>query len=1050
MTFLVPSLHHTASFDSYAASRFCMMASVILECYGSHPAVAAEAMAFFEVMSLHQQLLPAPSDKILYSDNMILSFVPFVIEGLTPERPSVHATISWDAPAGCHKSFMGQLAFLRLTKRISRSHVLLAELTDMKIVSTMLAAFESISGMRCFSREVYYRSLAAPRESEVGYRQYDMLEQEISEALRLILYSELDFSRTGTQILLRWILLSKVLMSGTSSGDDEFDDESPHNATTSFSVESIVKSAMSRASSDSQPIFSCSSPPRWQVKNVATQLATTAIIEIDEGCRYHGVKIVDSPDFNPALAKIVCQKEFEAAKASGIPRPGSLLAFHVNDLVVSACSACTATVDQSELQILQNSAMHLLVEIINCFGPIENPEDPKKESILGEYIPQLSSCIKTALVATNERHGEISSRLFLVGCEALHSFIRTNVTNDNGVLKRTIRSSLPEADSVPFFNYKDGLAESFFTIDEDQLHLNHRTSLLVRIGQLWSLGNLPLDDAEIMGMVKAGKAELCVNAASIAIDGASLLLGSNLSLGGIPVPPAGATPSIQQGMVYENINDIDDSVKAGLVKTWASCASSSAYFLSTAIESGDIDQEKKDGCLTWIKPIASLLFAGFRDSLAALSVNTPKMSIVEWARGVDATDVAVNCLKGISSLAAVAQKYDIHDQWTEEFENLIAEMTDQVLLPTLVQGNIQSSKGNIVRLKQRGCQSEIADCACDLLKRVSGDDKSSAILVALLSPLELVQDDGVNLDDKLNAKIVASCIGSVTGLIGAPDGGKSSLGKVMLPLAVKILSDKKATSNAQLQAQGRDLLRACLDKGTTSEGTRSQIATEMANAANWEAWAVVCSLDDATTATESLSTVKRYLANCSNLTVQLEALSAIKGLAAARQPPNDLIGRVVFSVCPEVLCMMASFATLNVPTNAKTHRTAVSADCMKIALVALGQVQADGSSDEIVVGFLTVLFETFITVLRFNGIPNHPKPQAQSDPAIGRMCAQAMLHVARTSPDPFKTCLANLADHDRAVVEFAVRGEMSGYATQSSAPAAAAPKKVISLKGFKQ
>ena len=1054
MTFIAPSLHHAVSFDSTVGKRLCMMASVILGKHGCHPAVAAEAMAFFEVMALYPELLPAPSHRIMYSDNPVLSCIPYAMEGLTPARPDAFELPSWVSPVGCQRSFMAQFAFLRIVKRLCRSHILVAELTQMQIVSTMFATLEAVSGTRCFSGEVYFRSLAAPRESEVGYREYDTLEQEVSEALRLIMYSELDFSRKSTQVLLRWILLSKVLASGAGSGSsDELEDESLSNVSSSFSVETVRSRATSRASMDAQSVVNCANPPRWQVKNLATQLATTALIEIGESCRYHGIRIVDSPDFNPALAKTICEKELNAARTTRSLVPESHLALHIGELVVSACSTATATVDQAELQILQNSAMHLLVEIMNCFGFIKDPEDTEKESILSEYIPQLSSCIKSALVATNERHGEISSRLFLVGCEALHSFIHHNITSDKGVLKRTIRSSLPESDSVPFFSYQEGLPPNHFAMKEDERHLNHRASLLIRIGQFWSLGNLPFGDPEIMGMVKAGKAELGVNAASIAIDGATLLLGSGLSLGGTPTPPAESAPSIQQGVLYEDICDIDDSVKAGLVKTWASCAASAAHFLAAAVECADIEQHKKDSCLPWIRSIASLLFAGFRDSLLALSVNVPRKSIVEWARGVDAIDVAVCCLQGISSLAHLPQKYNIHDHWTMEFETLVADMTNKVLLPTLSQGDIKSSEGNVVRLKQRGCQAEIANRACELLASVSessspSSEQSSAILVALLSPLELVQSTEIKLQDPLNSKIVASCVGSITRLISGSDG-QASLTNAMLPLAVKILSDKEVSSQ-ELQTNARDLLKFCLKQESATASIQiDQVATDMAKATNWEAWAVACAFNDGKKAGESLAIVKNFLADCSNFTEQLGALSAIKELVSSQQPPNDLIGRIVFSVCPEVLCMFASFATLNVPSSSKVHRTPVSADCMKISLVALGQLQADGSSDEVLVGFLIVLFETFVTVLRFNGIPNHPKPQAQSDPAIGRMCAQALLHVARTSPDPFKTCLASMADHDRAVVEFAVRGEMTGYASQSSA-AAATPKKKISLAGFKQ
>ena len=111
------------------------------------------------------------------------------------------------------------------------------------------------------------------------------------------------------------------------------------------------------------------------------------------------------------------------------------------------------------------------------------------------------------------------------------------------------------------------------------------------------------------------------------------------------------------------------------------------------------------------------------------------------------------------------------------------------------------------------------------------------------------------------------------------------------------------------------------------------------------------------------------------------------------------------------------------------------------------QFSSDFSESD-VIEFLVVLFESFIAVLRFNGLPNHPPPQGiTSDPSIGRMCAQGITHVAKSTPVPFKVCMSGMSEHDRAILEFAVRGELSGYVvTAASAPV----KKKLSLKGFKK
>jgi hypothetical protein len=96
---------------------------------------------------------------------------------------------------------------------------------------------------------------------------------------------------------------------------------------------------------------------------------------------------------------------------------------------------------------------------------------------------------------------------------------------------------------------------------------------------------------------------------------------------------------------------------------------------------------------------------------------------------------------------------------------------------------------------------------------------------------------------------------------------------------------------------------------------------------------------------------------------------------------------------------------------------------------------------------LSILFETLLAILRFNGLPNHPSPQSDGDEALGRMSAQSILHIARTTLVPFKASMASLSDHDRGLLEFAVRAEMTGYVVQGQA---APVKKKLNMGSFKK
>ena len=176
---------------------------------------------------------------------------------------------------------------------------------------------------------------------------------------------------------------------------------------------------------------------------------------------------------------------------------------------------------------------------------------------------------------------------------------------------------------------------------------------------------------------------------------------------------------------------------------------------------------------------------------------------------------------------------------------------------------------------------------------------------------------------------------------------------------------------------------------------------------------------------------------------QVAALAAIRTVAQKAAVP--VVGRVLHAVGADVVTVLYQYGTMKINELSVTHRTVACADAMKIILIAYQQISAE-DVDEHVASFLSVMFETLLAVLRYNGVPNHLSPEPAADPALGRISAQAILHVARTTPIPFKNCMATLSDLDETLLEFAVRAEMSGYAkAQQQAPA----KKKLSLKGFK-
>ena len=77
----------------------------------------------------------------------------------------------------------------------------------------------------------------------------------------------------------------------------------------------------------------------------------------------------------------------------------------------------------------------------------------------------------------------------------------------------------------------------------------------------------------------------------------------------------------------------------------------------------------------------------------------------------------------------------------------------------------------------------------------------------------------------------------------------------------------------------------------------------------------------------------------------------------------------MYGVGAEVLGILVAYGSMESP-----HRTNARADAMKVILIAYQQL-----AEEELPPFLMVLFEACISVLRYNGLPNHSTPKTGSN-----------------------------------------------------------------------
>ena len=241
-------------------------------------------------------------------------------------------------------------------------------------------------------------------------------------------------------------------------------------------------------------------------------------------------------------------------------------------------------------------------------------------------------------------------------------------------------------------------------------------------------------------------------------------------------------------------------------------------------------------------------------------------------------------------------------------------------------------------------------------------------------------------------------------------------------------------------------MKECLTHDSVAPKEQERVAMQLAAGGNWEAWTAVTTINDGALIVKSLDVVQQTLCNFEKPEAQMDALATVRGIVQKETIPSPLVGQLLYKIGADIIGALYQYGTLKIPDAALSHRTVACGDAMKIVLSAYRQICAEEEKE--VSSFLSVVFRTLLQVLRFNGVPNHASPEVHGDPALGRMCAQAILHVARTTPAPFKSCVATLADHDRPLLEFAVRAEMSGYAVAAQQPEPS--KKKLSLKGFKK
>jgi hypothetical protein len=326
---------------------------------------------------------------------------------------------------------------------------------------------------------------------------------------------------------------------------------------------------------------------------------------------------------------------------------------------------------------------------------------------------------------------------------------------------------------------------------------------------------------------------------------------------------------------------------------------------------------------------------------------------------------------------------------------------------------------------------------CDTIS----DDIDSKIIIVIVSLLEVIEVNWVSSDKEYNCSVLVSLMKCIESLL---ERGSltASLVKAMLNFSIDYLDKSR---NESVIKAAESLVVACLSSSTISSSEQGNIALAMARGEKWKSWSTVVS-QFPLTLSQSIIAVESSLINFSDPERQVQVLSAMSRILQNEE--SEALPKVEVTlkqIGALILYVFKAYGVCEPPIQGfESFRVAISSDAMKIIMLAY-QTLSHGD-EQYLIAFLSVTFDVLIGIIQYNGLPNQSSTLPNANPLLGRLAAHFFVHVARTTPVAFKEAVSCLMSaNGRVILEYAVRAEMSGYPTGSTAPPS---KKVLNIKSF--
>ncbi|KAL9184425.1 hypothetical protein ACHAXT_002511 [Thalassiosira profunda] len=1033
MTTLVPWLGELKTVDPWISSRFLGYVATIVEYSKIHPAILFEGSVFFERSSAHRDLLAKDTCCIITADNAATVAMPLFLSVLQPPRSKVVADneIHFN---GCHSPIGAQRAAVLSLKSISSSTGSADESFNLGVGKALFAFLHDRCGRRTFQHFSEFRSLVVN-----FFGDCQLVETESISLIHSIFKAQLAGrnAEEKSSILLEWLLLARCLAAGDAGRGSS-------DADSSSSLSALIERARLTARVAAAPVLGYSNPPRWQLKCVSANLASVAmagLLSIDE-------ESTDSCTlFNMKSAQSQCVEKLRSEKA-GVDIHSQPI-FHLEELVLTACSTSTATSSHSELPSVQISGLRFLASLLRAFGSQLDASTNDGSLVLEQYSSQIVSSVKHALSAESMLNDSVPGTafhsLFSSGCDALLVIISEELISDPIAMRRLLQPVLLSAEDTPLLqfpsdegNENDALLmlTSHVTDDSRSFPLFRLSKLcfLAKTSTLIALGDIQEKTSSmITGELEKGETGRAIHCAAAAIDG--FFLQSSRS---------NQSAVSSAGLTYKNVNDLDGAVVQTLVEKWPTLAASATASILKGMKHASDESEEAQTLHLWLKKLSPVIVSGLRDSLASLGAADSKASPTQPS----VLESAALCVYALRLLVQDNECMGSENLCATELGDIAKLLTDAVVFSALALPSAEDGSGHLpptILASQEGNLLTQQSCGFldDLCQHSSDINVDRSILTrSVVTPLVAVQEKKIVLST--NGATVASCIRSSQSLLlSESEEGRAKFGKALVQLAMTVLKGSSATGK-EVTAACLSLLKICCTETTLSRKEWGQIASFAAASGLWDAWAAVCSALPAGHGIKcSMSAIQASLGDLSSGPRHASALVALRAeLQRATAEDPSLLSLVLQSVGFEVLQLLRAHGARIVSGQGfDEHRVSVCAESIKVNAMALQYLESKEEGKA--VAFTSTLFEVLVESVSFNGLPNHPSGKAGADEAIGRMCAQVFSHVARTTPTLFKSTMGAISPQSRTVLEAAVRADMSGYA----APQREAKKK-ISLKGF--